>query len=357
MDLSVGIVPIGVEVTAWEVGVIVTQEKRDTMNIHSRLKAWHKALAMVASVGLLASLAACGEAPAPSGGSGNASGGQSSSAQQGDLDVAAYNKVIESAPVADAATVEANAWAKSIKEAGELKVGGVLTSALFSLQSTSDNQVRGFDAGLASMLSRYILGKDAVKVTVVDSSTRESVLSNGTVNAVLATYSITDKRKEQVDFAGPYYVSRQAIMVKADNTDITGVKSLAGKRVGVQAGSTGPQVVKEVAPKAEVQEFQTDAEITQALRQGRIDAYVVDETLLLGDIVKNPNDFKIVGEPFGAEDPYGIGLPKGSDAAQFVNAWLENIEQSGQWKDLWKVTIGDRTGVKQTPEPPAIAKE
>jgi glutamate transport system substrate-binding protein len=295
----------------------------------------------------LAVVAACGEAPAPSASSTN-------STVNPDLDTAAYTKIIDGGESADSATVEANAWAKAIKDAGVLKVGGTKTSTLFSLQSTSDNKVRGFDAGLSQLLAKYIIGKSDTELTVVDSSTRESVLQNGTVNSVFATYSITSERKQKIDFAGPYYVSQQAILVKKSNNDISSVKDLDGKKVGVQAGSTGPDVVKENAPKATVQEFQTDDEITQALRQGRIDAYVVDQTLLLGDVVKNPNDFKIVGEPFGDKDPYGIGLPKGSDAAEFVNAWLKKIEADGTWAKLWKVTIGDRTGVSEVPTPPTI---
>ncbi|MGO3358076.1 MAG: glutamate ABC transporter substrate-binding protein [Bifidobacterium crudilactis] len=295
----------------------------------------------------LAVVAACGEAPAPSASS-------TSSSVNPDLDTAAYTKIIDGGETADSATVEGNAWAKAVKDAGVLKVGGTKTSTLFSLQSTSDNQVRGFDAGLSQLLAKYIIGKSNTELTVVDSSTRESVLQNGTVNSVFATYSITDERKQKIDFAGPYYVSQQAILVKKSTNDISGVKDLDGKKVGVQAGSTGPDVVKENAPKATVQEFQTDDEITQALRQGRIDAYVVDQTLLLGDVVKNPNDFKIVGEPFGDKDPYGIGLPKGSDAAEFVNAWLKKIEADGTWAKLWKVAIGDRTGVTEVPTPPSI---
>ena len=273
-----------------------------------------------------------------------------------ELDTAAYDELIEAGPVADDATVEANTWASNVKKAGVLKVGGTKTSTLFSLQSTDDNKLRGFDAGLSQLLARYILGDAKTELSVVDSSTRETVLQNGTVDAVFATYSITDKRKEQVDFAGPYYVSQQGILVKADNTDINSVDDLAGKNVGVQAGSTGPAVVKEYAPDANVQEFQTDAEIVQAIKQGRVDAYVVDLSLVLGSVAKDPENLKVAGEGFGDEDPYGIGLPKGSDATEFVNAWLKQVEEDGTWAKLWTITIGDRTGVSEVPTPPEIAQ-
>lgn len=307
------------------------------------------ATAVVAALAL--ALAGCGSGSDSRSGS---SAAVSSNATGKPLDTSAYDQLIDAGPVADDATVAANSWAKAVKAAGVLKVGGTKTSTLFSLQSTDDTKVRGFDAGLSQLLARYITGKANTQLSVVDSSTRETVLQNGTVNAVFATYSITSQRKAKVDFAGPYYVSQQGILVRAGNTAITSVKDLDGKKVGVQAGSTGPQIVKENAPKATVQEFQTDAEIVQAIKQRRIDAYVVDQSLVLGDVAKDPTNLKVVGTGFGKQDPYGIGLPKGSDAAKFVNAWLKKIEADGTWAKLWKVTIGDRTGVTKTPTPPSL---
>ncbi len=315
-----------------------------------------KAFAAFASVGALLFVSACG-AEAPTSTSGGQNSSNATTAASGAIDASAYDKLITSGSVADDATVAANAWASEVKKTGVLKVGGTKTSQLFSLLSTDDNKVRGFDAGLSQLLARYILGDDKTELSVVDSSTRETVLENGTVNAVFATYSITDQRKQRISFAGPYYVSQQGILVKADNNDITSVKDLDGKKVGVQAGSTGPTIVKEQVPGATVQEFQTDSELVQALIQGRIDAYVVDQTLVLGDVAKNPGKVKSVGEPFGPKDDYGIGLPKGSDGVEFVNAWLEKIEQDGTWAKLWKISIGERTGVSTVPEPPSIDEQ
>ena len=311
-----------------------------------------RVLSAAAAAATLALLAAgCssqGEAPSPEGSAAEESGsGQA-------LDTAAYDDLVAAGDVADDATVSANEWATGVKDADVLKVGGTKTSTLFSLQSTEDGKLRGFDAGLSQLLARYILGDAKTELSVVDSSTREAVLQNGTVDSVFATYSITDERKQKVDFAGPYYVSRQGILVKSSTTDINSVADLAGKTVGVQAGSTGPAIVKEEAPEATVQEFQTDAEIVQAIKQGRIDAYVVDQSLILGNVAKDPENLKAVGEGFGDEDPYGIGLPKGSDAVEFVNAWLQKIKDDGTWDKLWKITIGDRTGVTEAPTPPAI---
>lgn len=273
------------------------------------------------------------------------------------LDKEAFDNLLAAGIVADDATIEANSWASAVKAAGVLKVGGTRTSYLFSQLDESDNQIRGFDAGLYQLLARYILGDESkYEVTQVDSSTRESVLQSGQVDAVFATYSITDARKEVISFAGPYYTSQQAVLVKAGNTEITGVDSLAGKVVATQSGSTGPDILAEYAPEATIEEFADDLTARTALEQGRVDAYVTDYTLLLNAIVKNPNTYEIAGDVFGPEDNYGIGLPLDSDGVAFVNEFLEKIVADGTWASLWKICLGDRTGIETAPAAPAVEK-
>lgn len=128
----------------------------------------------------------------------------------------AFDALIASGPVADAQTIAASEWATAVKEAGVLRIGGTRTSFLFSQLDETDNGVRGFDAGLYQLLARYILGDETkYELTQVTSSTRESVLTSGQVDAVFATYSITPSRQEVISFAGPYYTSQQAILIKA----------------------------------------------------------------------------------------------------------------------------------------------
>ncbi len=271
------------------------------------------------------------------------------------IDKEAFDTLIASGITAEDADIEANEWASAVKEAGVLRVGGTRTSFLFSQLDETDNGIRGFDAGLYQLLAKYILGDEsAFVIEQVDSSTRESVLQNDQVDAVFATYSITDARKELISFAGPYYTSRQAVLVKAGNADIAGVDDLAGKAVATQAGSTGPSILAEYAPEAEVQEFQDDQQARTALEQGRVDAYVTDYTLLLNAIVKNPDKYEIAGDVFGPEDNYGIGLPLDSDGVAFVNDFLKKIEEDGTWEQLWKISLGDRTGIDTVPEAPVI---
>lgn len=327
-----------------------------------------KSTAVTAALALALSLAACGGASSTTTQSAAASepaaaSSESTAASEAPaeepvavaIDKDAFDALLASGPVADDAAIEANAWAKAVKEAGVFRVGGTRTSFLFSQLDETDGGVRGFDAGLYQLLARYILGDETkYELTQVDSSTRESVLQSNQVDAVFATYSITPSRQEVISFAGPYYTSRQAVLVKAGNTEVTGVDSLAGKTVATQSGSTGPDILAEFAPEAVVQEFANDQEARLALEQGRVDAYVTDYTLLLNAIVKNPGTYEIAGDTFGPEDNYGIGLPLDSDGVAFVNEFLKTIEENGTWAELWQISLGDRTGIDTAPEAPAI---
>ena len=321
-----------------------------------------KVLSLLLAAGLAVSMAACGGSSSTATEPAETAADQSTTAAAATeetasvaIDKEAFDSLVASGAVADDAEIEANAWAKSIKDAGVFRVGSTPTSFLFSQLDETDNGIRGFDAGLWQLLTRYILGDESKwELTQIDSTTRESVLQSDQVDAVFATYSITEERQKLISFAGPYYTSQQAVMVKAGNKDITGIDSLAGKTVATQSGSTGPVILAEFAPEAVVQEFKNDTEARTALEQGRVDAYVTDYTLLLNAIVKNPGAFEIAGDTFGEEDNYGIGLPLDSDGVEFVNNWLKKIEADGTWEKLWMISLGDRTGIATAPATPAL---
>ena len=319
----------------------------------SRRSAVAAGLGIFASLGLAvaASLETAGSAPASS----------SSTDEQVDetvqIDADAYDQLIDSIPAADDAKIAASTWATKVKDAGVLRVGGVQTFHAVQLAQREVTAVARLRRRLERRC-RLPLAKmgDAAKIedTQVTSDTRESVLQNDQVDVVFATYSINDDRKKVISFAGPYYTTQQSILVMADNKDINSVDDLAGKNVAAQSGSTGPAILEEFAPKATVQEFKTDEEARTALSQGRVDAYVIDTNMLLGSMVRQPGKYRLAGDPFGPVDAYGIGLPLDSDGVAFVNEFLQKIEDEGMWADLWQVCIGDRAGIDDVPEPPAI---
>jgi glutamate transport system substrate-binding protein len=303
------------------------------------------AVAGLAAAGLLA-LSACGSSDdAPSINGPGAKAGSS------------YDKIITSAPVASASDVSANAWAKKIKAQGFLKVGGTDSGPLFSIKDLDTGELTGFDAGLSQMLAHYITGKTDVKaltkLTITSVDTRETLLQNNTVDAVFATYSITPERAQKVAFAGPYYQSGDAIMVKKGNTAIKTVADLNGKTVVTESNSTAVLALKKFAPKTKkVLLLKEDAQCVAAVQQGRADAYVLDQGILLGDAASNKAVEVVGGNPFTL-DPYGIGLNKKTDAKAFVNGFLQKIYASGDWAKLWKATIGTVIS-GDAPKPPKI---
>ena len=306
-------------------------------------------LSAAGAASLAAVLAAC----ADTGADGRAVSSSSSSASAGAVD---YNTVINSGPVAADDVVASSAWASAVKEAGVLKTGGTKTAPVFSLEDATTGEVSGFDTAIGQVLARYIIGgtndaRTLLDITQVTSDTREVVLGNGSVQAVIATYTITPERAKKIDFAGPYYSSGQAVLVRADESKITGVSDLAGVKVAVQSGSSSIKALQEAAPKAEQTPFNDHNTCLSALETRQVDAYVVDESLLLS-AMQGSDAFKIVGEPF-TQDPYGIGLPQGSDAKAFVNAFLKKIYDDGTWEKIWQATIGVITG-GEAPKPPAI---
>ena len=266
---------------------------------------------------------------------------------------ASGDSVLAGAPVAKADLILSGSTMEKIKKRGKLIVAEALDAPLLSQQDPTDpSKVNGFDAELAKLLATYIIGKPNVEIVPPASETREAMLQNDTVDVVFNTYTITEERAKQVDFAGPYFESGLAVAVKSDNKDIKSEKDLDGKTVIVGANTPAVTEVPKIAPKATVTAFGTDPAAVQALIQGRGDAYVQDYTLLASDAASE-KQIKVVGQPF-TKEPYGIGLKHGDDDFKtFVNEWLKTIQKGGQWGKAWKATLGTVTD-SDVPTPPEI---
>jgi hypothetical protein len=141
---------------------------------------------------------------------------------------------------------------------------------------------------------------------------------------------------------------------QGSNKAIQSYNDLAGKKVATQAGSTGPAILAQHAPKAVVQEFQTHQEALDALRQGRVDAYVTDHTLLLNALSLGAGDMKLAGAPFGAQDPYGIGSAQGLGRRGLRQCLSE--EGGSRWHLGQAVDDRHRPAHRQhgVPTPPAL---
>ncbi|WP_214416546.1 glutamate ABC transporter substrate-binding protein [Sphaerisporangium fuscum] len=302
-----------------------------------------RAALTVVSVVSLAGAAACsgdgGSSAVPPAAPGDSGGGKTADAYA-------------NAPVAAAADILPGSTMEKIKKRGELIVGGSLDAPLLSQQNPVTGEVEGFDADLGKLLAKYIIGQPKVKIVNSASETREALLSNGTVDVVFQTYTITPERAKQVAFAGPYYTSGLAIAVKKGTPGIAKPEDLAGKTVIAGANTPAIPAIKKAAPSAKIVTFGSDPECVQALKQGRGVAYVQDQSLLVADGKTEP-ELQVVGEPF-TTDPYGIGLKHGDDQMKkFVNDWLKKVQDAGLWQEAWKKSIG--TVVQgEAPAPPAI---
>ena len=175
-----------------------------------------------------------------------------------------------------------------------------------------DGTMSGFDVDVAKYVAKQLgYNEDKIEWKESPSGQRETLIQNDQVKFIAATYSITDARKEKVDFAGPYLITGQSLLVKADNTDITGAESLQNnKKLCSVSGSTPAQRIKDKYPGVQLQQYDTYSACVEALKNGAIDAVTTDEVILAGYAAQSPGAFKIVGKPF-SEERYGIGLKKG----------------------------------------------
>ncbi len=246
----------------------------------------------------------------------------------------------------------------AIQGRGRMIVGVKYDQPGFGQRNPTNNQIEGFDVEIGKLMAVGIFGGTVAdlgpKVEFVEavSRNREPFIQNGTVDIVVATYTINDARKQVVDFAGPYFIARQDIMVKSDDNSIRSVTDLNGKKVCTAAGSTSERNLRAQAPQADLLLFSGYSECAQALTDGRVVAVSTDAPILAGLVQQSGGAFKLVRAPF-SDEPYGIGLKKGDDAFRsFLNDRLEAVYASGEWARAFNETLGE-IGL-ELPTPPPV---
>ena len=259
---------------------------------------------------------------------------------------------------AGAPTFAAGTTMAALQAKGKITVGTKFDQPGFGQKNPTTNQVEGFDVEIAKLVAVGIFGGTtqsvASKINFVEavSAVRETVIENGTVDLVIATYTINDTRKQRVGFAGPYYLAHQDTMVKKDDNTIKTVTDLDGKKVCTVAGSTSEKNLRAKAPKAEVTLLPTYSQCAEELSNGRVVAVTTDAPILAGLVQRSNGAFKLVNAPF-SDEPYGIGLKRDDQAFRnFLNDRLQAIEKNGQWTTAYKDTLG-KLGLP-TPQPPTI---
>jgi glutamate transport system substrate-binding protein len=245
-----------------------------------------------------------------------------------------------------------------LNKAQKVKVGTKFDQPGFGLKGLS-GKPEGFDVEIAKLVVKELgIPEDKIEWVETPSKVREDVIVNGTVDLVVATYTIKDERKERVSFAGPYYEAGQNIMVKKDDSTITGPDSFKDgtKKVCSVTGSTPAEEIKKYVKDVATQLvlFDTYDKCRDALKGGQVDAVTTDNVILLGYIAKDEASFKLAGENF-TKEPYGIGVKKeDADFRNFINDVLEKAYADGTWKKAWDDTAG-KFGA-ELGSPPAIER-
>jgi glutamate transport system substrate-binding protein len=224
---------------------------------------------------------------------------------------------------------------------GSFKIGIKFDQPGLGLKQGSD--YKGLDVDVAKYVAKELgHSENDIQWVQAPSAQRETLISTGQVNMVVATYSITDARKEKVSFAGPYFIAGQDLLVRADDSSITGPEALTGKKLCSVTGSTSAQKVKDKYPGVQLQEFGTYSECVTALVSKGVDALTTDNTILAGYAAQDQykGKLKVVGKPF-SEERYGIGIKKGDTATcEKINAALKKMVDSGDWKKAVDDNLG-----------------
>ncbi|MEU4398768.1 glutamate ABC transporter substrate-binding protein [Micromonospora orduensis] len=290
------------------------------------------AVAMMASLAL--SAAACGKEgePTPS------AGGTASGAAQSDT---CKSSGATFTPKTDAAIAGSPTFEK-IKTAGKVSVGVKFDQPNLGYKDAQGKRC-GFDIEIAQYVAST-LGIDPAKIEYkeIASANRETAIKGGEVDYYVGTYSITDKRKNDISFAGPYFVAGQDLLVRKDETSITGKDTLKGKKVCSATGSTPIQKVRDegLTEPNNIVEFKTYSECVSQLLDKKVDAVTTDDAILKGYAAQSPTELKVVGQPFSTEK-YGIGLPKDDKALRdYVNNQIEASFSNGTWQKIYDGTLG-----------------
>lgn len=231
-----------------------------------------------------------------------------------------------------------------MKQRGKVVIGVKEDQPGLGLKDPTTGKFSGFDIEIARLIAAK-LGfdpDDKIEYKPIPSASREQAIVNGDIDYYVGTYSITDKRKEQISFAGPYFIAGQDLLVRKDEATITGPQTLKGKKVCSVTGSTPIQRIRDqqLTEPTNIVEFKTYSECVTKLDQKEVDAVTTDDAILKGYAAQEPDKFKVVGKTFSTEK-YGIGLAKTDKALRDkINDILQEAIDKGDWKKVYDATLG-----------------
>lgn len=237
---------------------------------------------------------------------------------------------------------------------GTLRIGVATDEPGVSLKEGASYS--GFDIETATYVAAA-LDVPAQNITWVpiEKADRESALESGEVNLVVDTFTITPERQQRVDFAGPYFVAHQDLLIRRNDVSITGPESLDGKTLCSVTGTTSAAYVRDnYRGRITLREVPTYSECVRNLAAGDVDAVSTDDLILAGFAAQPDYKgvLKVVGNGF-TDERYGIGVRKGDTATvQKVNDALTQYIDSGAWRAALDKTVAP-SGYA-IPDPPTV---
>ncbi|OAN37646.1 glutamate ABC transporter substrate-binding protein [Microbacterium sp. H83] len=285
----------------------------------------------IAAAALLA-LTACnsGSPSNPGGGTGGDEGGEDSTWFEVASDVQ-----LEGSPTFDA-----------IQERDKVVIGVKEDQPGLGYLDVTTNERTGFDVDIARWIAASLgYDEDKIEFKAIASANREQAIVNGDIDYYVGTYSITDKRKEQIAFAGPYFITGQGLLVGTDS-DIESEADLGPDTTVCSAtGSTPIQNIRTNYPEVPTKEFDLYSACVEALLSGEVQAVTTDQAILIGYAAQDPDNLMVVGEPF-TEERYGVGLAKDDTALQeHINTLF--TDGGDIWQAIFDANLGS-SGIEVT---------
>ena len=212
-----------------------------------------------------------------------------------------------------------------------LKMGTNAAFPPYEYYDDETNDIVGIDAEVAAAICEK-LGYD-LEIVDMDFDSLIPAVANGKIDMVLAGLTVTEERKQNVDFTSPYATGVQVVIVKEDSP-ITSVDDLfaegANHKIGVQQGTTGDLYCTwDIADEGlgSVEPFKTGTDAVLALTSGKVDCVVIDNEPAKNFVAANEG-LKILETEYITED-YAIALAKGSELTEQINAALEELIADG----------------------------
>ncbi|WP_309104859.1 glutamate ABC transporter substrate-binding protein [Microbacterium sp.] len=290
----------------------------------------------IAAAALLALTACNSGSPTPGGGTGTGGG------DEGGEDSTWFE-------VAEDVTLEGSPTFDAITERDKVVVGVKEDQPGLGYLDVTSGERTGFDIDIARWIAASLgYDEDKIEFKPIASANREQAIVNGDIDYYVGTYSINDKRKEQIDFAGPYFITGQGLLVAADAEEAEALEDFNGKTVCSATGSTPIQNIKANFPEITTKEYDLYSACVEDLLNGTVDAVTTDQAILIGYAAQYPDELKVTGGLF-TEERYGVGLAKGDDALRtHIN---ELFTDGGDiWQAIFDANLGESGIEVEQPE-------